>query len=91
MTTENRDRLRVALLTREYPPEVYGGAGVHVEYLARELSAHVDLTHVRHIKKAGVGASAQVLVDRPGRVLHWHVPAAKFNHAPTQPAMRGVQ
>jgi starch synthase len=29
--------LKVALLTREYPPEVYGGAGVHVEYLAREL------------------------------------------------------
>ncbi|MDQ1501133.1 MAG: hypothetical protein QOI86_4473, partial [Actinomycetota bacterium] len=23
--------MRVALLTREYPPEVYGGAGVHVE------------------------------------------------------------
>ena len=23
-------KLRVALLTREYPPEVYGGAGVHV-------------------------------------------------------------
>src|SRR5579875_1334400 len=30
--------MRVALLTREYPPEVYGGAGVHVEYLARELN-----------------------------------------------------
>jgi alpha-maltose-1-phosphate synthase len=29
--------LRVGLLTREYPPEVYGGAGVHVEYLARQL------------------------------------------------------
>jgi starch synthase len=29
--------LKVALLTREYPPEVYGGAGTHVEYLAREL------------------------------------------------------
>ncbi len=28
---------RVALLTKEYPPHVYGGAGVHVEYLAREL------------------------------------------------------
>ena len=26
--------VKVALLTREYPPEVYGGAGVHVEYLA---------------------------------------------------------
>jgi alpha-maltose-1-phosphate synthase len=36
--------LRVALLTREYPPEVYGGAGVHVEYLARELSRLVELT-----------------------------------------------
>jgi alpha-maltose-1-phosphate synthase len=36
--------LRVALLTREYPPEVYGGAGVHVEYLARELSRLVDVT-----------------------------------------------
>src|SRR5213076_539170 len=36
--------LRVALLTREYPPEVYGGAGVHVEYLARELAKLVDLT-----------------------------------------------
>jgi starch synthase len=37
-------RLKVALLTREYPPEVYGGAGVHVEYLARALSGLVDLT-----------------------------------------------
>ncbi|WP_122979192.1 glycogen synthase [Actinoplanes teichomyceticus] len=29
--------LRVDLLTREYPPEVYGGAGVHLEYLSRDL------------------------------------------------------
>ena len=29
--------MRPVLLTREYPPEVYGGAGIHVEYLAREL------------------------------------------------------
>jgi len=36
--------VRVALLTREYPPEVYGGAGVHVEYLARELARLEDLT-----------------------------------------------
>ncbi len=35
---------RVALLTREYPPDVYGGAGVHVEYLARELRRLVDLS-----------------------------------------------
>ena len=29
---------RVALLTKEYPPEIYGGAGVHVEHLSRELA-----------------------------------------------------
>jgi starch synthase len=34
---------RVALLTREYPPEIYGGAGVHVEYLSRQLANLVDL------------------------------------------------
>jgi starch synthase len=32
------------MLTREYPPEVYGGAGVHVEYLARSLRDLVNLT-----------------------------------------------
>jgi starch synthase len=35
--------VKIALLSREYPPEIYGGAGVHVEYLARELSRQVDL------------------------------------------------
>jgi alpha-maltose-1-phosphate synthase len=35
--------VRVAMLTREYPPEVYGGAGVHVEYLVRDLAFLVDL------------------------------------------------
>jgi starch synthase len=35
--------MRVALLTREYPPEIYGGAGVHVEYLSEHLSGLVDL------------------------------------------------
>jgi starch synthase len=30
--------MRIGLLTREYPPDVYGGAGVHIEYLARELA-----------------------------------------------------
>ena len=36
--------MKVALLTREFPPDVYGGAGVHVEYLARELERLEDLT-----------------------------------------------
>jgi starch synthase len=36
--------MRVGLLTREYPPTIYGGAGVHVDYLSRELRDRVDLT-----------------------------------------------
>src|SRR5579871_1177171 len=35
--------MRVGLITREYPPEVYGGAGVHVEYLSRELAKLIEV------------------------------------------------
>jgi starch synthase len=35
--------LRVGLFTREYPPNVYGGAGVHVDYLSRELARHIEV------------------------------------------------
>jgi alpha-maltose-1-phosphate synthase len=35
--------VRVGLFTREYPPHVYGGAGVHVEYLSRELARKVSV------------------------------------------------
>jgi starch synthase len=35
--------LRAAVFTREYPPNVYGGAGVHVEYLSRELARKIEV------------------------------------------------
>ncbi|MGH9272888.1 MAG: glycosyltransferase, partial [Ilumatobacteraceae bacterium] len=35
--------MRVAVMTREYPPEVYGGAGVHVDFLVRELRRLIDV------------------------------------------------
>jgi starch synthase len=50
--------VKVAILTREYPPDVYGGAGVHVEYLARELQRLIDVT---------VHCWGE---DRPGAVAH---------------------
>ncbi len=50
--------LKVGLLTREYPPDVYGGAGVHVDFLARELRDFVDLS---------VHCWGD---DRPGAVAH---------------------
>jgi glycogen synthase len=30
--------VKVLLLTNEYPPHIYGGAGIHVDYLSRELA-----------------------------------------------------
>ena len=38
--------MRVDLLTKEYPPEIYGGAGVHVAELVKALRAS-DEIHVR--------------------------------------------
>nr|WP_206327490.1 glycogen synthase [Streptomyces sp. S3(2020)] len=63
---ENRGfRVRVGLLTREYPPDVYGGAGVHVEFLARELSSLIDLD----VHCWGEGRAEGVLRHRPWPVL----------------------
>jgi len=35
--------VRVAVLTREFPPDIYGGAGVHVDFLVRELRRLIDV------------------------------------------------
>ncbi len=35
--------MRAAILTREFPPDVYGGAGVHVDFLVRELRRLVEV------------------------------------------------
>lgn len=29
--------MKAALLTNEFPPEIYGGAGIHIQYLSKEL------------------------------------------------------
>ena len=34
--------MRIAVLTREFPPYVYGGAGVHVDFLVQELRRSTD-------------------------------------------------
>ena len=58
--------MRVGLLTREYPPDVYGGAGVHVEFLARELRALTDL-------RVQTWSSAKAVEEQPG--VQRHAPA----------------
>lgn len=57
--------MRVGLLTREYPPDVYGGAGVHVEFLARELRPLVDLD----VHCWGEGRTEGVVRHRPWPTL----------------------
>ena len=50
------------LLTREYPPDVYGGAGVHVEYLARELRRLADV----RVHRFGAPRDEPGVTDEPG-------------------------
>jgi starch synthase len=65
--------VRVALLTREYPPEVYGGAGVHVEYLARELARLEEVTvHCWSADRPDAGVPA--VGYRPWEALHGQAP-----------------
>lgn len=69
--------MRIALLTREYPPEVYGGAGVHVEYLARELARVADVTvHCWGAERPPLAGGPAVVAYRPWEALAGHDPSA---------------
>ena len=57
--------MRVAMMTREYPPEVYGGAGVHVTQLVAQL---------RHLCEVDVHCMG---APRPGVFVHQPDPALK--------------
>jgi starch synthase len=54
--------LRAALLTREFPPDVYGGAGVHVDFLARELRKLIDVD-VQAMGEPREGATAHSMSE----------------------------
>ena len=48
--------MRVGLFTREYPPQVYGGAGVHVDYLSREMARQIEVeVHCWGPQQADIG------------------------------------
>jgi alpha-maltose-1-phosphate synthase len=64
--------MKVGLLTREYPPDVYGGAGVHVEFLARELRSLTDL-------QVHTWSSAKAAEEQPG--VRRHAPAEGLSGA----------
>jgi glycogen synthase len=66
--------VKALVLTREYPPHVYGGAGVHVEYLVRELARLIDV----EVRCFG----DQEAVDGRLRVRGLEAPAALLAEAP---------
>ena len=41
--------MRVDIVTKEYPPEIYGGAGVHVTELVKALRASMEVLSLIHI------------------------------------------
>ena len=56
--------MKTLLLTNEYPPNIYGGAGVHVDYLSRELAKLMEVevrcfgdqrNHVGNLEVRGFG------------------------------------
>jgi starch synthase len=68
--------MRVAILSREYPPEVYGGAGVHVEYLAREVAKLIDLdVHCFGGPREPVDGGPNVYAHQPWDALAGKAPA----------------
>jgi starch synthase len=70
--------MKIAILTNEYPPHIYGGAGVHVNYLTQELARLEGHRHtvkvlcfgdqrqsLNHLKVTGVTASFEFPFQEP--------------------------
>ena len=66
--------MKALLLTNEYPPTIYGGAGVHVEYLVRELKKLLSVD----VRSFG----DQDLQERTLRVKGFDVPEGVLDGAP---------
>ena len=65
--------MRIALFTNEYPPHVYGGAGVHVEYLSRELARAENRAH-----RVDVFCFGEQHVAQDNLHVHGVAPAVSF-------------
>jgi starch synthase len=82
--------MRVGLMTREYPPYVYGGAGVHVEYLSREMARSIEVD----VYAWGETPAADSLGDprlpqNPNLHIHFEQPWPLISHG-TQAKFKGA-
>ncbi len=64
--------MKIAIFTNEFPPNIYGGAGVHVDFLSKELAKLAELEvrcfgnqneHLDHMNVLGVNPSLSDLAD----------------------------
>jgi alpha-maltose-1-phosphate synthase len=73
--------MRISILTNEYPPHVYGGAGVHVEYLTRELARTDNGEHSVEVRCFGDHDLRQGNLSVRGTGPSQDVPCADRRHA----------
>ena len=73
--------MRIAILSNEYPPYVYGGAGVHVEYLTRELAALDERRHHLQVLCFGDQRIAEGNLTATGVLPPAELPAYEPRHA----------
>lgn len=66
--------MRIDLLTREYPPHIYGGAGVHVEQLSKVLAERAEVT-VRAFDGPRKPDEVPLVPDGSLHVVGYDVPA----------------
>ena len=78
------DRLSISLLTREYPPFIYGGAGVHVAQLVPQLRKLIDVD-VQAMGEPREGATAHLENYPPGANAALRVFGADLAMAATVP------
>jgi glycogen synthase len=73
--------MRIAILTNEYPPYVYGGAGVHVEYLTRELASLDGGAHHVRVLSFGDQRVSSPSLEVTGIAPPAELPATDPRHA----------
>jgi alpha-maltose-1-phosphate synthase len=72
--------LEIVILTNEYPPHIYGGAGVHVKYLSRELARLEDSRHAFRILCFGEQKEEAGRFSVEGVQAGWNFPSQDPRH-----------
>ncbi len=86
---DESDRISVSLLTREYPPYIYGGAGVHVGQLVPQLRKLIDVD-VQCMGQQREGATAHTEDFPAGANAAVRILGADLSMAAAIPSSSGV-